>query len=183
MTDIKAKTGLQLTDKELDDYVSREVDEVIKVIKVEGEECPGSTVVLEKLYQEYPGKMSVVSSSAGPRVEASVIKVNQARFFDNRIYSAATSLEKPTSKPNPAIYLHAMKKEHASPQHTLTVEDSRSGASAGVNSKMWVIAYVGAYPEDEREEMAKMLMEEVKCHQLMYHWNEFDQCLNRIRKV
>ena len=172
----------------LDSYVNREVTEVIAKIKADGEECPGSTVVLDQLAQEGDYNMAVVSSSAGPRVEASIIKVGHDRFFRDergrcKVYSAATSLPVPTSKPNPAIYLYALDEQNGKPQSTLAVEDSKSGATAAKNAGLWVIAYVGAYDEHEKEEMARMLMEDVGCHQLMYDWSEFQTCLDNINAV
>ena len=188
MSSIQKLHNFTLDDKTLTSYVDREVTEVIKKIKADGEECPGSSAVLEQLAEENKYNMAVVSSSAGPRVIASIVKVGQDKYFTDghggyKVYSAATSLPKPTSKPNPAVYLHALKELGGRPESTVAIEDSKSGASAAKNAGLWVIAYVGAYDEHEKEEKAQMLMQEVGCHQLMWEWEEFYTCLANIEKV
>ena len=185
MGSLQKDNNFTLPQDKLEEYVGREMDEVIKKILAHGEECPGATEVLEQLNQNptYHNKMAVVSSSAGPRVEASVRKVGQDKYFGNRIYSAATSLNPPTSKPNPKIYLHALEKLNAQPQTTVAVEDSKSGATAAKRAGLWIIAYVGAYEPHEQEAMGEMLMKEVGCHQLMTNWTEFLECLERINNV
>lgn len=188
MERIQERHNFNLPDAKLDSYVNREVAEVIKKLKADAEECPGATEVLAQLAAEGKYNMAVVSSSAGPRVEASIIKVGHDQFFlDERgqykVYSAATSLREPTSKPNPAIYLHALRDLDGRPECTVAVEDSRSGAMAAKNAGLWVIAYVGAYDDDEKEEAARMLMEEVECHELMWEWEDFQSCLDKICRV
>ena len=49
------------------------------------------------------------------------------------------------NKPKPYIYLHAMKKLGALPGETVVIEDSASGASAGVSAGCFTIAVPNAY--------------------------------------
>jgi HAD superfamily hydrolase (TIGR01509 family) len=178
MMSIQKKYNFALPEDLLEWYVGQEMNEVIKNLNAEAEECEGATAELEKLVGNY--HMCIVSSSAKPRVIASVKKVGQDRFFpDDFIFSAATSLEKPTTKPDPAIYLHAMKVIGAKPWSSVAVEDSKSGATSAIRAKIPTIAYVGAYPEEEREEKGKMLMG-LGCVQLMRKWSEFPQILKKI---
>lgn len=183
MVSIQQKYSFALPEDELDYYVGQEMNEVIKNLEADAEECEGATTELEKLEKSGKYRMAVVSSSAKPRVIASVKKVGQDRFFPNDlIFSAATSLPKPTTKPDPAIYLHAMKVVGAEPESSLAVEDSKSGAMAAIRAKIHTVAYVGSYPEEEQDEKAKMLMD-LGCEALMYKWTEFPGILKKIEEA
>jgi beta-phosphoglucomutase-like phosphatase (HAD superfamily) len=105
-------------------------------------------------------------------------------FPSEHIFSAATSLEEPTSKPDPAIYLHACKVIGVQPGECVAVEDSRSGATAAKNAKIPLIGYVGPYIEEgkeKQESVAKMLTEECGAIVVMYHWSEFEDCLEKVK--
>ncbi|KAI7650080.1 hypothetical protein KC318_g16694, partial [Hortaea werneckii] len=133
--------------------------------------------------QGYP--MAVVSTSAKPRVIASLQKTDLLRFFpEEHVYSAATSLNPPSSKPDPAIYLHACKELGVKPEETLTVEDSKSGATAAMRAGIPIIAYVGIYKIEEGEQkqnqMAQLLTEQTKASTVMYDWKEFPECVKQI---
>ena len=181
MVSIQQKYNFAMPEDELEYYVGQEMNEVIKNLEAEAEECKGASAILEKLQGKY--RMAVVSSSAKPRVIASVKKVGQDKFFpEDLIFSAATSLERPTTKPDPAIYLYAMKVVGAKPESSIAVEDSKSGAMAAIRAKIHTVAYVGAYPEEEQEEKAKMLMD-LGCEELMYDWSEFPKILKKIESA
>lgn len=180
MMSIQEKYNFVLPQDELEYYVSQEMNEVIKNLEAEAEECEGATAELEKLAQTGKYRMSVVSSSAKPRVVASVKKVGQDKYFpDDVIFSAATSLEHPTTKPDPAIYLYAMDVMGCKPENSLAVEDSKSGAMAAIRAKIHTVAYVGSYPEEEQDEKADMLMG-LGCEALMRKWSEFPDILKKI---
>ncbi|QIW99427.1 hypothetical protein AMS68_004945 [Peltaster fructicola] len=183
---LQKKHNFKMTDSEVDDYVQRELGTVIEKLSNKCTECPGVTTQLEwAKKQGYP--MSVVSTSAKPRVVASLIKTKLMRFFeDEHVYSAATSLNPPSSKPDPAIYLHACKELGVNPADVLTVEDSKSGATAAMRAGIPCIAYVGIYGEEEGPEkmkqMAKTLTEQCNCVTVMYDWKEFPECVKRIEQ-
>ncbi len=180
---IQEKYNFVLPEDQLDYYVGQEMDEVIKNLDAEAVECEGATAELERLAKTGEYRMAVVSSSAKPRVIASVKKVGQDKFFpDDIIFSAATSLERPTTKPDPAIYLHAMEVVGAKPESSLAVEDSKSGAMSAIRAKIHTVAYVGSYPQDEQEEKAKMLMG-LGCEALMHKWAEFPEILKKIEEA
>lgn len=105
-------------------------------------------------------------------------------FKDEHVYSAASSLNPPSSKPDPAIYLHACKELGVKPEECVTVEDSKSGATAAMRGGVPLIAYVGIYKiEDGEEQMKKMektLVEATKPQAVMYDWKEFPECLKKI---
>ncbi|KAK5118845.1 hypothetical protein LTR62_000054 [Meristemomyces frigidus] len=183
---LQKKHNFEMKKEEVDDYVSKELGKVTQKLSEKCTECPGVTAQLEWAKKEgYP--MAVVSTSAKPRVVASLKKTNLMRFFtDEHVYSAATSLNPPSSKPDPAVYLHACKELGVKPEECLTVEDSKSGATAGMRANIPTIAYVGIYKIEEGAEkerqMAKVLMEETKCKVVMYDWKEFPECVKKIEE-
>jgi len=183
---LQKKHNFEMSKDEVDDYVDRELGKVIEKLSEKCQECTGVTEQLEwAKHQGYP--MSVVSTSAKPRVVASLIKTNLLRFFpEQHVYSAATSLKPPSSKPDPAIYLHACKELGVKPEECVTVEDSKSGATAAMRAGIPCIAYVGVYEEEEGEkkmnEMAKTLTEQTKAKAVMHKWSEFQECLKEIEK-
>lgn len=175
--------GFQMPPEQLEEYVNKELGAVTKKLSEKCKECPGATAQLEWLKEQgYP--MAVVSTSAKPRVLASLKKVGMDKFFpDEKVYSAATSLTPPSSKPDPKIYLFACEQLGVKPEECVTVEDSKSGATAGMRAGIPLIGYVGVYGiEDGKEkmdEMAKTLTEVTKADAIMYDWKEFPEILKK----
>jgi len=175
--------GFTLTKEEEDTYVDKELGKVIETLEAKAQPCPGAMEQLEGLEKLKEYHLAVVSSSAKSRVLASINKVGMDKFFkEDEVYSAATSLPTPTSKPNPAVYLFALEKLGKKANESVAVEDSRSGATAAKNAKIPTIGYVGPYEKDEQEEMVKVLRDECGAKSIMYHWSEFPKCLEEIEK-
>jgi len=178
------KHNLVLPPDLLDTYCARELGKVVEALEQRAKPCPGSVDVLRRLYEAKTYGMAVVSSSALPRVKASLVKVGQDGFFpQNHIFSAASSLPKPTSKPDPAVYLFACEQIGVDPKDCVAVEDSKSGATAAMRAGIPLIGYVGSYIEegkDKVDEMARVLTEQCKAITIMYDWKEFDKCLETV---
>ncbi|KAK5941352.1 hypothetical protein PMZ80_006630 [Knufia obscura] len=181
---LKEKHGFELSDAELERYVSQELDRVTTKLSQKATECPNVTKQLEWIKsQGYP--MSVVSTSAKSRVVASLEKCNLDRFFKpEHVYSAATSLTPPSSKPDPKIYNYACEQLGVKNAEAITVEDSKSGATAAMRAGIPCIAYVGIYgledSKEKMEEMGKLLTEQCKCVAVMRDWDEFPDILKKI---
>lgn len=184
VTGLQQKHGFKLSDAEVDEYVSRELGKVIETLKAKAEPCVGVMPVLENLYKSKKYGLAVVSSSALSRVQASVEKVGQDKFFPpDHIFSAATSLPVPTTKPDPAIYLHACKVIGKEPGECVAVEDSRSGSLSAVRAGIPTIGYVGSYGGViKQKEMAEVL-KEAGVKVIMDDWNQFDDCLAKIEAM
>jgi len=169
---------------EIDEYVDKELGAVTAKLREKCTVCPGVPDVLEGLKKEgYP--MSVVSTSAKPRVVASLEKTGIDHYFPKEhVYSAATSLNPPSSKPDPKIYLYACEQLGVKPSECVTVEDSKSGATAAMRAGIPLIGYVGVYGIEEgkekMEEMASLLTKECKADAIMYDWKEFRDILEKI---
>ncbi|KAF7864501.1 hypothetical protein EAF04_006634 [Stromatinia cepivora] len=177
---LKKKYNYEMDDAELESYVSKEEDKVIGKLKAALKPCEGVDEELIRLEKEGTYKMAVVSSSALRRVKASVEKVDQAKYFGGEIYSAASSLPKPTSKPDPAVYIFAMEKLGVKPEECVAIEDSKSGATAAVRAGIFTVGYVGSYDVEEREKMEGVLLE-AGCKVIMREWKEFKGILEKIQ--
>lgn len=179
MTSLQSRFGFDLTPEELNSYVTREEEVVINKIKDGLGPCPNVDPVLERLASEGKYELAVVSSSALRRVKASLDKVGQSKFFGDRVFSAATSLDPPTSKPDPAIYLHAAAKLNANPSECVAIEDSKSGTLSAARAGMSVIGYLGPYEGKHRDEMEQTLRD-AGAVVTMDDWSDFDKCLKTI---
>ncbi|KAI0882712.1 HAD-superfamily hydrolase [Annulohypoxylon maeteangense] len=183
---LQKKHGFTMTDGDVDAYVDRELGAVTAKLSEKCQPCPGVPEQLEALKQAgYP--MSVVSTSAKPRVVASIKKVGIDHYFpDEHVYSAATSLTPPSSKPDPAIYNYACKQLGVKNEECVTVEDSKSGATAAMRAGIPLIGYVGVYGIEEgkekMEEMAKLLTEQCHAKAIMYDWKEFPELLKKVEE-
>lgn len=185
MVGLQKKHNFTMSAEELNTYVDKEVGKVVEKLMEKAVPCPGAPEEVEKLKGKYP--MAVVSTSAKPRVIASLVKtgMGEGRYWsDDHVFSAATSLDPPSSKPDPAIYLHAAKVLGVKPEECVTVEDSKSGATAAMRAGIPCIGYVGVYGLEEGEEkmtkMAQILKETCDCKAIMYDWKEFPDCLKKI---
>ena len=125
---LQAKHGFAMAADEVERYVDRELGRTIENLERGCEACEGVAPVLETLAAERRHGLAVVSSSHLSRVEASLRKTGQDRYFPHdRVFSAQSSLDPPSSKPDPAIYLFACEKLGAAPGECVAIEDSKSG--------------------------------------------------------
>jgi HAD superfamily hydrolase (TIGR01509 family) len=178
--------GFTMAPEELEDYVQAELGKVVEKLMAKAETCPDVPEELEKIKQlGYP--MSVVSTSAKPRVIASLEKTNLMKYFKyEHVYSAATSLNPPSSKPDPKIYNYACEQLGVKNEECVTVEDSKSGATAAMRANVPCIGYVGIYKIEEGEEkmkqMEQVLKNDCKCKVIMYDWKDFQECLKKVEE-
>lgn len=183
MGSIQEKYNFTIPSDKLEGYVTKEEDKVIAKLEAKAKPCVGASEALERLSETKKYGFAVVSSSALRRVLASIKKVDQYKYFDEeRVFSAATSLPEPTSKPNPAIYLHALEKVGKTATETVAVEDSKSGALSAVRAGIPVIAYVGSYIGEETQKQMATALTEFGAKTVMYHWSEFEKCLADIEE-
>ena len=181
---LQKKHGFSLSDSEVDTYVSRELGKVIETLEAKAEPCVGVMPVLEQLVKTKKYGMAVVSSSALSRVQASVKKVGQEKFFPpDHIFSAATSLPVPTTKPDPAIYLHACKIIGKEPGECVAVEDSKSGTLSAVRAGIPTVGYVGSYGGAIKQKEMTEVLKEAGVKAIMDDWSQFMDCLAKIEAM
>ncbi|MCJ1467106.1 hypothetical protein MMC07_005728 [Pseudocyphellaria aurata] len=174
VVNLQIKFGFPLTPDELEGYVGQEENRVIATLEKKAQPCVGVNEQLDKLAADNKYGLAVVSSSALRRVRASIKKVDQEKYFPfDHVFSAATSLPVPTTKPDPAIYLYACKMISKEPGECVAVEDSKSGTLSAVRAGIPVIAYVGSYEgSTKQKEMAKLLTE-IGAQVVMDDWSQF----------
>ncbi|KAJ7213006.1 HAD-like domain-containing protein [Mycena pura] len=183
MSSLQRKHNFQLSPDEVNVYVLREEDQVIGKLRAALEPCVGVDKELADLAAAERFELAVVSSSAKRRVEASVEKVGMGKYFpSSKIFSAATSLEKPTSKPDPAIYLHACKVLGKQPGECVAIEDSKSGTLSAVRAGIYTVGYVGSYEPEKQDEM-RAVLKDAGAYPIMTDWSEFSGCLEHIEKL
>ena len=180
---LQKKFDFKIPKDDMDRYVSMEEDKVIAKLKRDAKPCPGASEELDELYKSKKYGMAVVSSSALKRVQASLKKVDQVKYFPpDHVFSAATSLNKPTTKPDPAIYLHACKVVGKEPGECVAVEDSKSGATSAVRAGIPVIGYVDSYEGSEKKKEMTKTLEDLGVKLVMQHWSEFPKLLEKIEE-
>jgi HAD superfamily hydrolase (TIGR01509 family) len=140
---------------ELEILVKKEEMAVIAQLATDIKPCPGANEALARLADI---EKSVVSSSAERRVRACLNGAGQEGFFQqDRIFSAANYK---SSKPDPLVYLEALKALDLKAHFALAIEDSTTGARAAIGAGITVIGYLGAYPVEEhahiRAELKKL---------------------------
>ncbi|KAI9878160.1 MAG: hypothetical protein M1830_001729 [Pleopsidium flavum] len=183
MGGLQEKYEFTMESSELESFVKQEEDRVIATLERKAKPCVGANAELDKLAKSKRYGMAVVSSSALRRVQASLKKVDQDKYFPpDHIFSAATSLDTPTSKPNPAIYLHACKVIGKQPQECVAIEDSKSGTLSAVRAGIYVVAYVGSYDGKEKQTEMGELLKENGANVVMTDWSQFQECLSTIEK-
>ncbi|KAH7212100.1 HAD-like domain-containing protein [Fusarium oxysporum] len=157
-----------ISDKELEHYVSMEDDRVISKLMQNLELCDGANAELERLKGHY--RLAVVSSSALRHVRASFDEAGQANFFDpSDVFSAADSLPVPTSKPDPAVNLHVLK--------VMGKSASECVARAGIIT----VGYTGACEMPEEADALCIVLGNAGCHFVMSSWDEFPDILRKIK--
>jgi HAD superfamily hydrolase (TIGR01509 family) len=182
LTTLQKTHGIDIAPDDLEKYVLAEEDAVIAKLKAALRPCVGVDEQLETLEQSGKYQLAVVSSSALRRVRASIEKVGQDKYFPGDVvFSAATSLEKPTSKPDPAVYLHALKVLGKAAVESVAVEDSKSGTLSATRAGIRTIGYVGPYADDKKEEMEGVLRN-AGAVVIMRDWSEFPAALAKIEK-
>lgn len=185
LASLQKRYGFPLSADEADGYVLREEDVVIARLRGGLAPCAGVEAQLEALATATATAaaaadkptLAVVSSSALRRLRASLEIVGFDRFFAaDHVYSAASSLPTPTSKPDPAVYLHALRALGAQAARSIAIEDSRSGTLSAARAGIPVVGYVGPYAADRQESMAAVLRE-AGARVVISHWDEFPRAV------
>jgi HAD superfamily hydrolase (TIGR01509 family) len=89
----------------------------------------------------------VASSGGHAKIRRSLELTGLARYFGDRIFSAA---DVPRGKPAPDLFLHAASSMDASPARCAVVEDSAFGVDAVLAAGMRAFAYAGGVTSGDR---------------------------------
>jgi HAD superfamily hydrolase (TIGR01509 family) len=93
---------------------------------------------LDQLQAVYGTNMACASGADRGKVVLQLTKTGLLHFFEGRIFSG---VEMPKSKPAPDVYLAAAKALGVDPKRCAVIEDSTTGATAGVAAGCTVFAY------------------------------------------
>jgi len=156
-TDGDLADGRALTAAELESWVLRERERVTAHLAVTLTPDPEVLVPLRDLAARFA--MAAVSSSALARLKASFTAAGLDDLIPEAVrFSAEDSLQVPTSKPDPAVYLEAGRVLGVNGPQGLAVEDSVPGVTSAVAAGYHAVGNVMFVPADERERRTEELI-------------------------
>jgi HAD superfamily hydrolase (TIGR01509 family) len=151
-------SGRALTTDELEQWVRQEREQVTAHLAVTLKPDPEVLTPLQDLASRFA--MAAVSSSALPRLKASFTAAGLDVLVPEAVrFSAEDSLPVPTSKPDPAVYLHAGRVLGVEGPHGLAVEDSVPGVTSAVAAGYFAVGNVMFVPADERQSRSRELID------------------------
>jgi len=100
---------------------------------------PNAHAAVHTVHERLDARIACASGADRPKLELQLRKVGLYDYFDGRIFSGH---EMPRSKPHPDVYLAAAAALRAEPRRCAVVEDTLTGATAGLAAGATVFAYV-----------------------------------------
>ena len=150
--------GRQLDPDDLHQWVAEEKDVVTAHLRTVLRPDPQVRDSLVTLAERFV--LSAVTSSASSRLDACLEVTDLSKFFEpERRFSAEDSLDVPTSKPDPAVYVLAGQRLGVTPDQAVAVEDSINGTLSAVAAGFPTIGTVQFVPEAERSARTEALRE------------------------
>lgn len=131
---IEARTGAKLGPEWFDEFRTRRNAALDRDLL----EIPGAPDAVRALHRTLDGRIAVASGADRRKVELQLVKVGIADCFDGRVFSGH---EMPRSKPYPDVYLAAAEALGVDPTRCAIVEDTVTGATAGVAAGATVFGY------------------------------------------
>ncbi|MGA9493549.1 MAG: HAD family phosphatase [Mycobacterium sp.] len=150
--------GRALTSDELETWVQQEREQATAHLAVTLKPDPQVLEPLRDLSSRY--LLTAVSSSANARLNASFAATGLDPLIPTALrFSAEDSLPVPTSKPDPAVYLHAGRVMNVEAHQGLAVEDSVPGVTSAVAAGYLAVGNVMFVPADEQASRRAELIE------------------------
>jgi beta-phosphoglucomutase-like phosphatase (HAD superfamily) len=156
--DADPANGRVLCADELEQWVRQEREQVTAHLAATLKPDPEVLAPLQALASRY--RLAAVSSSARKRLDAcfAATDLDPLLPVDLR-FSAEDSLPVPTSKPDPAVYLHAGQVMRIEGHQGLAVEDSVPGVKSAVAAGYLTVGNVMFVPADERPNRSAELID------------------------
>ncbi|MEB3980239.1 HAD family phosphatase [Mycobacterium sp. 663a-19] len=149
-SDGDAAAGRALCAEELEDWVRREREHVTAHLAATLKPDPEVLAPLQALASRYT--LAAVSSSATKRLAACFDVTGLDPLIPAGLrFSAEDSLPTPTSKPNPAVYLHSGEVMDVDAEQGLAIEDSVAGVTSAVAAGFATVGNLMFVPADERQ--------------------------------
>ncbi len=131
---IEANTGMPVTDEWLASFWARRN----VVLERDLVEIPGAPAAVRALHAALAGRIACASGADRNKVELQLRKIGLFDAFEGRVFSGH---ETPRSKPAPDVYLAAAQALGVDPARCAVVEDTVTGATAGVAAGATVFGY------------------------------------------
>lgn len=131
---IERKTGFRITDDWLKTFRARRNEALERDLVA----IPRAPEAIREIHSRLDGRIACASGADRHKVELQLAKVGLLEYFEGRIFSGH---EMPRSKPHPDVYLAAAKALEVEPGRCAIVEDTVTGAMAGVAAGATVFGY------------------------------------------
>ena len=131
---IEARTGKAVTDEWMESFQQRRN----AALERELVEIPGAAVAVRALHRALDGRIAVASGADLHKVELQLAKVGLSDCFAGRMFSGH---DLPRSKPHPDVYLAAAAALGVDPRRCAVIEDTVTGATAGLAAGATVFGY------------------------------------------
>jgi HAD superfamily hydrolase (TIGR01509 family) len=131
---------------------------------------PTTTPLLQRLKAE-GRKMAIGSNGGRDNVLANVIAGKFDEFFaDDRVF---TFEDVQNPKPRPDLYLHICEVMHTAPNRAVVIEDTVTGAMAGINAGIDTIGYTGLCHHEGQKDR----LESIGCKHVINTMADFERIL------
>lgn len=134
MAMIEARTGAKLTPEWFQSFWQRRNQALERDLLI----VPGADVGVRAVHAALQGRIACASGADRRKVELQLTKVGLLDAFEGRIFSGH---ETPRSKPWPDVYLAAAAALDVDPARCAVVEDTVTGATAGLRAGATVFGY------------------------------------------
>ncbi len=131
---IEARTGQPLTEAWMQRFYARRNARLLAEVQI----VAGALDAVAAAHQHTAGRIACASGADRPKVVMQIAHVGMAPYFGDRIFSGH---DQPRSKPAPDVYLAAAAHLGADPARCLVVEDTATGAQAGLAAGATVWGY------------------------------------------
>lgn len=131
---IAAHTGFTVNESWLAGFRARRNEALARDLV----EIPGAPAAVRAVHAAFAGRVAVASGADRHKVELQLRKVGLLEYFDGRIFSGH---EMERSKPHPDVYLAAAAGLGVEPARCAVIEDTATGARAGLAAGATVFGY------------------------------------------
>lgn len=131
---IESKTGFRITPEWLHGFRERRNEALERDLTA----IPNAPAAVRALFEQLDGRIACASGADRFKVELQLEKVGILECFAGRVFSGH---EMPRSKPAPDVYLAAAAALGVDPKRCAVVEDTVTGAMAGVAAGATVFGY------------------------------------------
>jgi HAD superfamily hydrolase (TIGR01509 family) len=151
---IEAETGQPLTEAWMQAFYERRNTRLLAELKA----VQGAVEAVAAIHRHVDGRIACASGADRPKVVMQLDHVGMLPYFGERIFSGH---DQPRSKPAPDVYLAAAAHLGVDPTRCLVIEDTATGAQAGLAAGATVWGYC---PEGHGRSFEGLAVERVFAH-------------------